>query len=200
MYILPRMWYILIRMEKPSNTEKTTLSQTIADTEEVRFRYEVAGESIPSICQDLKIFVRDLEALVHQEGWLQAVSPGPTASEEDVNTYYKNGRMRLTTLMTRRAIKLFPALMKIEDSVVEAIEDTLDGYDSGRDGASQDLARIVNAYSKLLDKQALLHEAIATPALADKKIEQLLKASALSQVLDQLDGKGRVLPSEDTSA
>jgi len=169
----------------------------VVDIEEIRFRYEVVGESVPEICRDLGIFVRDLEALVKQESWVQVLLPGQEASEEEVNAYYKRGRMRLTTLMTRRAIKQFSKLMSIEDSVVTAIDDTLKVYDSGRDGASQDLARIVTAYSKLLDKQALLHEAIATPALADKKIEALLKSSGLAQVLDQLDGRGRSLPADD---
>ena len=171
-----------------------------ADIEEVRFRYEVVGESIPTICLDLKIFTHDLEALIQNQGWTQASIPGQDASEEEVNSYYKMGRMRLTTQMTRRAIKMFPRITKIEDAVVTAIEDTLDNYDSDIPESSNNLARIVNAYSKLLDKQALLHEAIATPALADKKIEQLLKDKALSDVLDALDaldGKGRRLPSED---
>ena len=168
-----------------------------ADIDEVRFRYEVVGESVSQICLDLKIFMVDLEALIRDQGWTQASIPGQDASEEDVNAYYKQGRMRLTTQMTRRAIKMFPRITKIEDSVVTAIEDTLENYNPDIPESSNNLARIVNAYSKLLDKQALLHEAIATPALADKKIEEFLKDKALSDVLDALDGKGRRLPSED---
>ena len=69
--------------------------------------------------------------------------------------------------------------------------------DTGTTDAPNELARVVNAYSKLLDKQVLLHEAIATPALADKKIESLLKNTVLSDILDKMDGKGRVLPCKD---
>ena len=169
----------------------------LADIEDVRFRYEVAGESMETICADLRILSSDLRAIVAQQGWQAPVPLGHDASDEDVNEYYKQGRMHLTKHMTRRAIKMFPKISKIEDAVVEAIDDTIGNFDSDHPDASHNLARIVNAYSKLLDKQALLHEAIATPALADKKIEAMLKNTALSTLLDSLDGKGRSLPSEE---
>lgn len=169
----------------------------MVDIDEIQFRYEVVGESVPEICRDLGIFVKDLEALVKQESWVHVAPPGRDATEEEVNTYYKLNRMRLTTQMTRRAIKMFPRLTKIEDAVVDAIDNTLTSYNADKPEASANLARIVNAYSKLLDKQALLHEAIATPALVDKKLESLLKDTALSDILNALDGKGRNLPSED---
>jgi len=169
----------------------------LADIEDVRFRYEVAGESVRDICMDLKVLPRDLEALIAQQGW-QAPEPlSSDASDEEVNEYYKRGRMHLTKHMTRRAVKMFPKIMMIEDAVVEAMTDTLSHFDAGDDSASHNLSRLMGAYAKLIDKQALLHEAIVTPALADKKIEQLLKSSSLSALLDTLDGKGRSLPSED---
>lgn len=169
----------------------------LADIDDVRFRYEVAGESVQAICADLKIYPADLHALVEQEGWVAAEPLSHDASDDEVNDYYKQGRMHLTKHMTRRAIKLYPKITKIEDAVVEAIEETIGSFESSSPDASHNLARIVNAYSKLLDKQALLHEAIATPALADKKIETLLKSSALAGLLDSLDGAGRALPADD---
>lgn len=173
------------------------MHQRTADIEEVRFRYEVIGESVEDICSDLKILKTDLYALVAQEAWVQADIPGQGATDEEVNTYYKQGRMRLTTLMTRRAIKQYAKLMQIEDRVIEAIMDSAKDLDSAD---SQGLARVVTAYSKLLDKQAMLHEAISTPALADKKIEELIKASSLAQFLESIDGRGRKLPSEDNES
>jgi len=169
----------------------------LADVEDIKYRYEVAGESVAEICSDLMIYTADLERIISSECWVKASPPGQDASEEEVNDYYKRGRMRLTTQMTRRAIKLMPRLMKIEDNVIDAISDTLQRYAPEAQDASHNLARIVNAFSKLLDKQALLHEAIATPALADKKLETLLKDIELTKLLDALDGKGRKLPSQD---
>lgn len=169
----------------------------VADIEDVKYRYEVAGESIAEICSDLMIFTADLEHIVRSEGWVKAIPPGQDATEEEVNDYYKRGRMRLTTQMTRRAIKLMPKLSRIEDAVIEALDSTLQRYEPTAQDASHNLARIVNAFSKLIDKQALLHEAIATPALADKKLETLLKDVELTKLLDALDGKGRKLPSQD---
>ena len=157
----------------------------------------MGGESVQEICRDMQILITDLEGLIRQEGWVQAVLPGRESTEEEVNAFYKQGRMNLTTQMTKRAIKLFPKLMAIEDKVVKAVDGVLANMDTGTTDAPNELARVVNAYSKLLDKQVLLHEAIATPALADKKIESLLKNTVLSDILDKMDGKGRVLPCKD---
>lgn len=171
---------------------------TIADVDEIRFRYEIAGESIESICSDMKIYVKDLTALVNQEGWVQHVlPPSGQASEEQVNDFYKQGRMHLTRHMTNRAVKMYSRFAKIEDQIIVALEDTLHDFDSTTPDATHNLSRIVTAFSKLLDKQAMLHEAIATPALADKKIEAILTDASLATLLDKLDGKGRLLPKED---
>lgn len=168
----------------------------LADLDEVRFRYEIAGESIESICADMKIYVQDLTALVQNEGWVQhIIPPSGQASEEQVNDFYKQGRMHLTRHMTNRAVKMYTKFTKIEDRVIEALEDTLNEFDPGTPDATHNLSRIVTAFTKLLDKQTMLHEAIATPALADKKIENMLKDASLTALLDKLDGKGRALPS-----
>ena len=168
-----------------------------ADIDEIRFRYEVSGESINEICADMGILVTDLTELVDSQNWTALVRPGNDATEDEVNDYYKQGRLRLTTQMTQRAMKLFPKLMKIENNVITAVQDTLESFDTGLPDASNGLARIVNAYSKLIDKQALLYEAIATPALVDKKLDKLLRVSELSKILDDMDGAGRKLPSQD---
>lgn len=173
-------------------------NNTIADTDEIRFRYEIAGESIESICSDLKIYVTDLTALVNREGWVQQIlPPSGQATEEQVNDFYKQGRMHLTRHLTCRAIKMYSRFAKIEDQVIVALEDTLHDFDSTAPDATHNLSRIVTAYTKILDKQVLLHEAVATPALADKKIEVMLKNDSLTSLLDKLDGKGRLLPSKD---
>lgn len=174
------------------------MTTSLADTDEIRFRYEIAGESIDSICADMKIYVTDLTALIDREGWVQQILP-PTgqASEDQVNAFYKQGRMHLTRHMTHRAIKMYSRFAKLEDQVILALEDTLHDFDPSTPDATHNLSRIVSAYTKILDKQVLLHEALATPALVDKKIEAMLKNDSLTALLDQLDGKGRLLPSKD---
>jgi hypothetical protein len=92
---------------------------------------------------------------------------------------------------------MYSRFAKIEDQVIQALEDTLHDFDPTTPDATHNLSRIVTSYTKILEKQTLLHEAIATPALVDKKIEAMLKNDSLTSLLDKLDGKGRLLPSKE---
>ena len=171
---------------------------TQADIDDIRFRFEIAGESVESICASTKIPIVDLTAYIQNEGWVKPalLLPGQ-ATEEQVNDFYKQGRMHLTKHITNRSVVLYSRFVRLEDRIIGALEDTLDMFDSSTPDATHNLSRIVVAYTKLTEKHALLEEAIATPALADKKIENMLKDQALSSLLDKLDGRGRLLPSTD---
>jgi hypothetical protein len=165
-----------------------------ADIEDIRFRYEVMGESLESICSSSKIYIRDLEAYIAREGWLRPSSVPDT--DDTVAEFYKKGRWYLTKLNTRRAVLLAKRLNSIEDSIIGSVEDVVSAIDPGAPGSASDLDKLTKVIASISNRTSLIRESVETAGFYDKKLDRVA-ANPLADLIAQLDGRGRVLPSAD---
>lgn len=165
-----------------------------ADAEDIRFRYEVMGESVESICASSKIYIEDLKAYIAREGWLRP--PSVQDTEEAIAEFYKKGRLFLTKLNTRRAVMLARRLNSIEDSVIDSVEDVVSAIDPQAPGSAADLDKITKVLSAISNRTSLIRESIDTAGFYDKKLDRIVN-NPLADLIAQLDGRGRALPSED---
>lgn len=147
--------------------------------DDIRFRYEIAGESVQDICLSCNIYKAELEAVIEEEEWEVLEAPGLGADEETVNKYYKQSRQALSIQRTRRSLKLYPTLMDLEDRLIKVISEAIkkqeDSKSSDPEEVSKNISRLVASYTKLIDQQTLFQEAIKVPSLADGKAEDMLK-------------------------
>ena len=167
-----------------------------ADITDIRFRYEVMGESPASICSTTKIFMADLLAYIEREGW-----KCPKEDLADADELYCKGRQYLTRKATKRAVSLVNKFYSIEDSLLSQLEGAVEEIqsipDQLPDEKIQSIGKASATYAKLREQNALFQEAVTAPAFSDRKPSKEV-GDILGDLLALVDGKGRVLPSADT--
>ena len=167
-----------------------------ADITDIRFRYEVMGESPESICSSSKIFMADLLAYAEREAWTRP------NDDIDADELYRQGRQYLTRKATKRAVSLVNKFHSLEDTLLtqleEAVDDIKDMPDQTPDDRIQSISRATTVYTRLVDNNTIFREAVTAPAFTDRKPGKEM-GDLLGDLISMVDGKGRALPSTDNS-
>lgn len=187
-------------LEKPFKGSPDNLSQP--EIEELKYRFMYLHESVEDLAFLYRLTPQALQNFITREELIMISLSNDddyAEFESTVTAKYKQNRIKLSGLVTLHTAKSWSQLALAEENLLASLVQATEQARKQVFPDAKTLASLANTHNKLIDRHALIKNAIDVPAVKDAKgiVDALTKS--LEDVLDRIDGSSYKLPSEDNS-
>lgn len=175
---------------------------SLPQRQELVYRFQFLEESVPTLASAYRLTPIALqEWLDENEVAIQRLETEEDIAqfETQVNAAYKDTRIRMTGLVALHSAVAWESLQRSSEDLLASLELAAKRVRSNaQDGFVdvKELKGLIDAHAKVIDKHALIKQAIDVPADRDMNnvVEGLQKT--LEDLLDEIDGSSYKLPSQ----
>lgn len=187
-------------LEKPFIGDPYDLSAH--EQEELQYRYKYIHDPIDVLARIYRLTPNATEKYILEQNIKQVDLSDPTKLAEFetyVNGKYKKQRIQLTGLVAIHTLKSWKLLAQANDDLLASVGKAAELASLSPDPDPKTLNTLANTHTKLVNQHDMIKQAVQVPAVNDLKGKVDALTKQLEDLIDEIDGDGFKLPSEETN-